>query len=100
MLGSDSMQKRVMVFATALAIGPTDTIRSSVRFAGYELEGAYTLAGRPLNKGPDGYYAIDTKFDAVGGLRIYDLDWTIRNTTAGANPSMTSASGVFLQPEI
>ncbi len=77
----------------------TDTLHSSLSFASYEFEGAWTVAGKPLNRYEDGSYAINTKFDIVGGMRIYDVNWDVQNSTATSGPTDASFSGVFFQPE-
>jgi hypothetical protein len=78
---------------------PADTLRSSMTFASYELEGAYTIMGGQSNKLDNGVYAVAAKLDLVGGVRVYDVDWTITNTSGGPGPSTTSDDGIFVQPE-
>lgn len=83
-----------------LIINPSDTIRSSMRFASYELEAAYTVAGTPQNKYETGSFAIDPKLDAVAGVRLYDVNWTLRSDATGAGVHQVSDDGLFLQPEV
>jgi opacity protein-like surface antigen len=78
----------------------TDSLHSTINFASYEFEGAYTVAGKPLNKLEDGVYAVDTKFDIVAGMRIYDINWDVQNSTATSGPTDASFSGVFFEPVV
>jgi hypothetical protein len=72
-----------------------DTLRTTMQFGSFELEGAYTLAGKPLNETHPGVYAFDAKLDMVVGLRLYDVDWKITNL---GSSQTTSESDFFLQP--
>jgi hypothetical protein len=81
-----------------LTFATGDTLRTSLTFASYELEGAYTLFGNRLNKSEEGIYAVVARFDLVAGLRIYDVDWTITNLGGGAGTAQESEDGVFFQP--
>lgn len=78
----------------------SDTLHSSISFSSYELEGAWTVAGKPLNQYADGSYAINTKFDIIAGLRLYDINWDVQNTSATGGPTDASYSGVFVHPEV
>jgi hypothetical protein len=81
-----------------LTFATGDTLRTSLTFASYEIEGAYTLAGNRLNQSENGIYAVAARFDVIAGLRIYDVDWTVTNLGSGSGTARTSADDVSFQP--
>jgi len=83
-----------------ITAAPSDTLRTSLTFASYEVEGAYTLFGNRLNRGESGIYAVEAKLDLVAGVRFYDVDWTVTNLGSGSGTAQASADGFFVQPLI
>lgn len=73
-----------------------DPVNRSLDFNAFELEGAYTLLQNKFRPLSDGSYAIRTRFDVIGGLRVYDVD--LRLTSQDSGGSLTSQhEEAFLQ---
>ncbi|HYE61776.1 MAG TPA: hypothetical protein VD997_07245 [Phycisphaerales bacterium] len=78
----------------------SDTIRTGLDLAILELEGAYTFAGRPQERQPDGTFAFDPRLDVVFGAHIYAEEWTIENLSGGTGVTSQKQSDWFVQPLI
>jgi hypothetical protein len=61
-----------------------------------ELEGAYTIAGKPQERRSDGTWTFEPRLDAVAGLRLYGESWEVQNLSGGTD----SEDSWFVQPHV
>lgn len=82
-----------------------DTLRSSIDAASIELEVAYCLRERRMNRDADGVHAFGYRVDVLGGVRLYSISADIART----NPLVLfpegtvlseSADEIFIEPQV
>jgi hypothetical protein len=78
----------------SLSYGTGDEIATSLDYAQFELEGGYSLIKRDLSPYEKGF-RFRTNLEAVVGLRVYDMDWSIDNATSGRE---LGADETFIEP--
>lgn len=85
-----------------LGVSALDTVRSSLDMASYELEAAYTWRDFPRDSGTSKSRNARFKADVFGGVRFYDVDFSIADLTptpSGPAPS-DSADEFFVEPQV
>lgn len=71
-----------------------DVIETSLDYAQFEFEVAYSFAKRSMSP-YEGGYKLHSNFELIGGVRVIDVDWELVNTTGGDS---AGASETFVEP--
>ncbi|MFZ4573536.1 MAG: hypothetical protein ACOYN0_04015 [Phycisphaerales bacterium] len=66
----------------SLAYAAGDEVSTSLDYSQFELEVGYSLRKRDLSPYPQGF-KFHSNFELIAGLRVYDFEWSVENTTAG-----------------
>ncbi len=72
-----------------------NTLAASLDFTSIELEGAYTVLGRP--QVVDDRITFDPRIDVIAGVRVYGEEFSIENLSTGASQS---SSEWYIHPQV
>lgn len=75
-----------------------DDISSSIDMANVDLEVRYTFTPAREERLRPGRARVRTRLDAMGGLRLHDVDMMVQNLTLGAPVVEDSADELFMTP--
>lgn len=77
-----------------------DDVFSSIEVANADLEVRYTFTPAQAERLRPGRARARTRLDAMGGLRMHDVDMMVQNLTPGAPVTEDSADELFMTPVV
>lgn len=81
-------------------INDGDDVFSSIDIANVDLEVRYTFMPSPEERLRPGRARVRTRLDAVGGLRLHDVDMMVQNRSLSAPADTDSGEELFMTPVV